>query len=212
MLAHPAVLGSRVFPRSSVVGLTMIAGFALLTALLAQWQIHLPFTPVPVTGQTLGVLLAGAALGSRAGAASQGLYWMLGAIGLPFYAGGTGGWEHATGSTAGYLAGFLVAAWVVGRLAESRQDRRVLTSIPAMLTGSAIIYGFGITWLMISLETDLAQAIALGFHPVRAWRSHQGRRRRRTPPRDLETARRRLNRIHHVNSVRSKNAFRAFFA
>ncbi len=165
MLAHPAVLGSRVFPRSSVVGLTMIAGFALLTALLAQWQIHLPFTPVPVTGQTLGVLLAGAALGSRAGAASQGLYWMLGAIGLPFYAGGTGGWEHATGSTAGYLAGFLVAAWVVGRLAESRQDRRILTSIPAMLTGSAIIYGFGITWLMISLEVDLAQAIAWGFTP-----------------------------------------------
>lgn len=165
MLAHPAVLGSRVLPRTSVVGLMMITGFALLTALLAQWQIHLPFTPVPVTGQTLGVLLAGAALGSRAGAASQGLYWMLGAIGLPFYAGGTGGWEHATGSTAGYLAGFLVAAWVVGRLAESRQDRRLLTSIPAMLAGSAIIYAFGITWLMISLQTDLPQAIAWGFTP-----------------------------------------------
>ncbi len=165
MLAHPAVLGSRVLPRSSVIGLTMITGFALLTALLAQWQIHLPFTPVPVTGQTLGVLLAGAALGSRAGAASQGLYWILGAVGLPFYAGGTGGWEHATGSTAGYLAGFLVAAWVVGRLAESRQDRRVLTSIPAMLTGSAIIYAFGITWLMISLKTDLPQAISWGFAP-----------------------------------------------
>ena len=165
MLAHPAVLGSRVLPRSSVISLTMIVGFALLTALLAQWRIHLPFTPVPITGQTLGVLLAGAALGSRAGAASQGLYWILGAVGLPFYAGGTGGWEHATGSTAGYLAGFLVAAWVVGRLAESRQDRHVLTSVPAMLTGSVIIYAFGVSWLMISLQADLPQALEWGFTP-----------------------------------------------
>ena len=166
MLAHPAVLSSRVFPRPNVsVTAVMIASFALFTALLAQWEFVLPFTPVPLTGQTLAVLLSGAALGSKAGAASQGLYWILGAAGLPFYSGGEGGWQAATGSTAGYLAGFVVAAWVVGKLAEAKADRNVVTAIPAMLAGSVIIYGFGVTGLMISLDVGLAQAIAWGLTP-----------------------------------------------
>lgn len=165
MLAHPAVLGTRVLPRSSIMTVASIIGLAFLTAVLAQWEIPLGFTPVPITGQTLGVVLAGATLGSRNGAMSMGLYWILGALGLPFYAGGAGGWEAATGSTAGYLVGFVVAAWVIGKLAESRQDRKVLTAIPAILTGSVIIYLFGVGWLMISLDVDLAQGLAWGFTP-----------------------------------------------
>ena len=165
MLAHPAVLGSRILPRSSVAGLASVIGFAFLTAALAQWEIVLGFTPVPITGQTLGVVLAGATLGSRNGAASMGLYWILGAIGLPFYSGGGSGWEVATGSTAGYLVGFVVAAWLVGRLAEHRQDREVLTAIPAILAGSVVIYMFGVAWLMSSLDVDLAQGLAWGFTP-----------------------------------------------
>jgi len=165
MLAHPAVLGARILPRSSVATAASVIGFALLTAALAQWEIPLGFTPVPITGQTLGVVLAGATLGSRNGAASMGLYWILGAIGLPFYSGGDGGWEAATGSTAGYLVGFVLAAWLVGKLAEHRQDRKVLTAIPAILAGSVVIYMFGVAWLMSSLDVDLAQGLAWGFTP-----------------------------------------------
>ena len=122
---------------------------------------------MPITGQTFAVLLAGAALGSQLGAASQGLYWFLGATGLPFYADGGGGWQAATGATAGYLVGFVVAAYVVGLLAERNQDRNVVTAIPAFLTGSAIIYGFGVAWLWVSVEafTTAEEAMAAGLTP-----------------------------------------------
>ncbi|MFZ9422130.1 MAG: biotin transporter BioY [Ilumatobacteraceae bacterium] len=148
---------------------TLIAGFALLTAALAQVRIPLSFTPVPVTGQTLAVLLAGASLGAWRGASSQLLYWLLGMIGLPFYSNGTGGWSVATGPTMGYLVGFIVAAAVVGRLAEYRHDRHVLTSVAAMTMGSMIIYVCGATWLAIDLGIPLAtgeqNAISLGVTP-----------------------------------------------
>ena len=143
----------------------LIAGFALLTAAFAQIEIPLWFTPVPITGQTLAVLLAGAALGSKLGAASQTLYVGLGALGLPFYSGGDGGWEAATGVTAGYLAGFIAAAAVVGLLAEQRRDRRVATSIPAFLAGSAVIYFFGVSWLTVSLDVSVTHALELGMVP-----------------------------------------------
>ena len=149
--------------------ITLITGCALFTAALAQVRIPLGFTPVPVTGQTLAVLLAGASLGAWRGAGSQLLYWLLGMVGLPFYSNGTGGWSVATGPTMGYLVGFIVAAAVVGRLAEYRHDRRVLTSIAAMTMGSMIIYAFGAAWLAINLGIPLAtgeqNAIALGVTP-----------------------------------------------
>jgi biotin transport system substrate-specific component len=148
---------------------TLIAGFALLTAALAQVRIPLGFTPVPVTGQTLAVLLAGASLGAWRGASSQLLYWLMGMVGLPFYSNGTGGWSVATGPTMGYLVGFIVAAAVVGRLAEYRHDRHVLTSVAAMTMGSMIIYVCGATWLSINLGIPLAtgvqNAISLGVTP-----------------------------------------------
>jgi biotin transport system substrate-specific component len=143
----------------------LVVGAALLTALAAQVSFLLPFTPVPVTGQTFAVLLAGTALGSRLGAASQALYVALGAAGLPFYADGEGGWQAATGATAGYLVGFVVAAAVLGMLAERRQDRTVLTAVPAMLMGTAIIYGLGAWWLSIELGVSAAKAVELGVAP-----------------------------------------------
>jgi biotin transport system substrate-specific component len=143
----------------------LVVGAALLTALAAQVSFLLPFTPVPVTGQTFAVLLAGTALGSRLGAASQALYVALGAAGLPFYADGEGGWQAATGATAGYLVGFVVAAAVLGMLAERRQDRAVLTAVPAMLMGTAIIYALGAWWLSIELGVSAAKAVELGVAP-----------------------------------------------
>ena len=157
--------------RSAIIAreIALVTGFALLTAALAQVRIPLGFTPVPVTGQTLAVLLAGASLGAWRGASSQLLYWLLGMVGLPFYSNATSGWSVATGPTMGYLVGFIVAAAVVGRLAEHHQDRKVLTSLAAMTLGSVIIYAFGATWLAIDLGIPLAtgetNAIALGVAP-----------------------------------------------
>ncbi len=147
----------------------LVLGFALFTAGLAQIELHLSFTPVPITGQTLGVLLAGGALGSKRGGISQLLYWGMGLIGLPFYAGGDGGWSNGTGATMGYFVGFIVAAFVVGRLAERQNDRVLSTSFAAMALGSVIIYIFGASWLAhhlhIPLATGETNAIGLGVTP-----------------------------------------------
>ena len=169
MTYAPAVLSTRILPRSrtsrQTAAIALIAGFALLTALCAQIRIPLGFTPVPITGQTFAVLLSGAVLGSRMGAASQLLYVLMGAAGAPFYAGGTGGWEYATGATMGYLLGFIAAAYAVGYLAEQHQDRRFATSIGAFLTGNLVIYALGVPWLMYSLSWDLAEGVAKGLAP-----------------------------------------------
>ena len=133
----------------------LVVGFALLTALAAQIEIPLGFTPVPLTGQTFAVLLAGAALGMRRGALSQLVYWFAGLTGLPFYSGGAGGWKSGTGATLGYLVGFIVAAGAIGYLAEKKQDRNFATSLPAMLAGSAIVYMFGVAWLAHNLEVPV---------------------------------------------------------
>jgi len=143
----------------------LVAGAVLLTAAAAQISFVLPWTPVPVTGQTFAVLLTSAALGMRLGAASQFIYIGLGAIGLPFYADAQGGWTAATGATAGYLIGFVLAAALIGRLAEDHQDRALITSIPAMLAGTAIIYACGATWLAHNLNVSAAKAVELGVAP-----------------------------------------------
>lgn len=149
-----------------------VIGFALLTALAAQVKFHLGFTPVPITGQTFAVLLAGGTLGMSRGAASQALYWAMGLMGLPFFAGGDGGWESGTGATMGYLAGFIVASALVGYMAERRADRNVITSLAAMTMGSVVIYAMGALWLAFDLGIPVADgddsALALGVTPFLA--------------------------------------------
>lgn len=158
-------LRSRALVRSAV----LVVAFALLTAALAQVQISLGFTPVPITGQTLAVLLAGTSLGMTRGAASQLLYWIMGLVGLPFYSGGAHGWQSGTGATLGYLMGFIVAAAVIGRLAERRHDRQVMTSLSAMALGTVIIYTMGALWLAHKLNVPVAtgeqNALTMGVTP-----------------------------------------------
>jgi biotin transport system substrate-specific component len=161
---RPIMLADLV-PRTRVRAVGLVVAFALLTAGAAQLSFHIPWTPVPVTGQTFAVLLAGSALGWRLGAASQALYVVLGAVGLPFYAAGASGWKAATGSSSGYLVGFVVAAAVVGRLAARGQDRTLVTSLQAMLAGSAVIYVFGVTWLAHDINVSAARAVELGMTP-----------------------------------------------
>jgi biotin transport system substrate-specific component len=164
--ATPRTLADRIpVPSTKVRDVALVIGFALFTAAAAQAKIALGFTPVPITGQTLAVLLAGGVLGWKRGAASQALYVALGAVGLPFYAGAEGGWEAATGSTAGYLVGFVLAAAFVGRLAERGQDRALITAVPAMLAGSALIYATGVWWLAHSVGVSTTEAIELGLVP-----------------------------------------------
>lgn len=130
----------------------LVVGGVLFTAAAAQVSIPLGFTPVPVTGQTLAVLLLAATLGARRSVLTQSLYWLVGALGLPFYASGDGGWEAATGATFGYFVGFVLASALVGRLAERGQDRALLTSFTAMLAGTVVIYAAGVTWLSYHLD------------------------------------------------------------
>jgi len=136
---------------------------SLLIALLAQIRIPLPFTPVPISGQTLGVLLVAAALGSRRGAASLGLYLVEGALGLPVFAGAPFGIARLLGPTGGYLIGFVAAAFVVGSLAERGWDRRWLGVLAMFAIGQAIIYLFGLAYL--STFVGLGNALNSGLWP-----------------------------------------------
>lgn len=134
----------------------------LFVAAFAQIAIPLPFTPVPITGQTFAVLLVGAALGSKRGAASLGLYTLAGAIGLPFFAAGKSG---LSGPTVGYLVGFIIAAYVIGLLAEKGMDRSFRTSLIPFLVGTVIVYAVGATWLAVSLKMTPLDAFNAGVLP-----------------------------------------------
>ena len=159
-------LYTRTFPRMAgwLRDLMLITVGALFVALLAQVKIPLPFTPVPLTGQTFAVLLVAAAFGSKRGAASMTLYIILGALGLPIFAGGAAGIAYLSGATLGYLIGFVAAAYVIGLLAERGLDRSIRTSIIPFLVGTVIIYICGVAWLAIVLGS-LGKALAAGFVP-----------------------------------------------
>ena len=141
-----------------------VAGVALLTALLAQVRIPLPFTPVPLTGQTLAVLLAGAALGSRRAFLSQALYLAAGAAGLPVFAGGGTG-AYLLGPTGGYLWSFPLAAALLGWLVERGAGRRVWTLALSLVLSDALVLTAGVLWLRGVFGVTSRQAWLQGFYP-----------------------------------------------
>lgn len=159
------VIAQRVFPRSGVVSVVLVVAAAAITALAAQVRIPLPFTPVPITGQTFAVLLTGAALGWKLGASGQILYVAAGVLGAPVFAEGAAGVEVITGATGGYLIGFVFAAALVGRMAESRQDRSFSAMFTAFILGSALIYVFGLIGLMAATGWPVAEAVEKGVVP-----------------------------------------------
>jgi biotin transport system substrate-specific component len=138
----------------------VLAGSALLAI---SAQISVPFYPVPVTGQTLVVLMIGMAYGSRLGAATLLAYLVEGGMGLPVFANGGAGWAYLAGPTGGYLTGFLVAAFILGLLAERGMGRGPVSTALAMLVGTAMIYLFGATWL--SSFIGFEKALAAGVMP-----------------------------------------------
>jgi biotin transport system substrate-specific component len=144
----------------------LIVGASIVTALAAQVAIPLPWSPVPITGQTWAVLLSGAVLGARRAFLAQVLYLMEGAAGLPVFAGFSAGFAVLAGPTAGYLIAFPFAAGVTGLLAEHGWDRRFLTMVAAMLLGSVVIFAFGLANLSRFLpEEQLLGAGLLPFLP-----------------------------------------------
>lgn len=151
--------------RSAVRHVVVVLGAALLTAASAQMFVPLPFSPVPISGQTFAVLLTAAALGPARGVAAQGLYVALGAIGLPFYAQGAGGVQVVLGATGGYLLGFIAAAAVVGWCARQGFDRSVRGTALSFIAGSLVIYAVGVPWLAAVTGLSLGSAIGAGLLP-----------------------------------------------
>ncbi|MFB0516100.1 MAG: biotin transporter BioY, partial [Candidatus Neomarinimicrobiota bacterium] len=143
------VLRPRAWRLGWVYDLTLVAGGSFLVALSAQAAFRLPFSPVPITGQTLAVLLVGALLGSVRGAVSLLLYLAEGIAGLPVFAAGGAGVAYFLGPTGGYLVGFVFAAALTGLLAERGWDRRVGSTLIAMLIGTVAIYAAGLAWLAV---------------------------------------------------------------
>lgn len=163
--AQPRVL-TDLISRSRLHDLAVIVAGALFVGLLAQISIPLSFTPVPVTGQTLGVLLVGASFGAARAALSMSFYLVAGLVGVPWFTGHSGGWHVAHGATFGYLLGFIVAGAVGGWMAANdRSDRKVLSAVASMLLSSAIIYTLGVTWLAFNLHVSMATAISYGLTP-----------------------------------------------
>lgn len=156
---------ARSFPRVDrrVRDVLLVVGGSLFVAALAQVKIALPFTPVPLTGQTLAVLVVGAALGARRGAASLLVYLLAGLAGLPVFHGGTSGTAVVLGPTGGYLIGFVAAAYLIGSLSARGLDRRIPTALLAFLVGEVVIYLFGVAWL--SLFLGLKGALIAGLLP-----------------------------------------------
>lgn len=157
----PLVLADLI-PGALVRDALLVVGAACLVGLMAQLSIHLSFTPVPITGQTFGVLLSGTVLGWRRGAAAMALYAVAGVAGVPWFA------DHAhgyVGASFGYVVGFVLCAGLCGYLAQRGADRSVLKSVPAMVAGEIVIYLCGVTWLALSLHVGASEALSLGFVP-----------------------------------------------
>ena len=161
----PIRLGERTPTR--VRHIALIAFGAGIVALSAQLVI--PTQPVPFTGQTLGVLAVGAALGFRRGAAALLLYLAIGAIGVPVYAEGKAGLGVVSGAPGGDLIGFVVAGAIVGRLAELGWDRRLPGALVAMAIGTAVIYAIGVPWLKVATGMSWAEAVNLGMTKFLVW-------------------------------------------
>lgn len=159
------LMGAAFAPLDRVRSLALVIGFSLLTALAAQVVIPLPWTPVPITGQTFAVLLTGALLGSRLGALAMIAYLIEGASGLPFFQSGNGGAHYLLISpTAGYLLSYPLAAFITGFLAERGWDKRFPTAALAMAIGSVLILLCGWSWLAM-WSGSAAHALSIGVLP-----------------------------------------------
>ncbi|QLL23152.1 biotin transporter BioY [Actinobacteria bacterium IMCC25003] len=170
MSLHSGSLRAAVFPRSTALtqAVFVVSGVGFIS-LLAQISLPVPGSPVPVTGQTLAVLLIGTTYGARLGFITFATYLLAGIAGAPIFAPSATSANHGiarlTGATGGYLVGMLVASLLLGYLADRKADQKFRTSFPALLLGDLVIFTFGLTWLHASLDMTWAATFKAGFTP-----------------------------------------------
>lgn len=169
-MSTTATLRTAVVTRSSALTEALfVVGGVVFIAAMAQVSVPVPGSPVPVTGQTLAVLLVGTTYGARLGLTTFATYLFAGIAGAPIFApsatSANHGIDRVMSATGGYLAGMLVASLVLGYLADRKADQKFLTSYPALLLGEIVIFGFGLTWLHNSLDLSWSATIAAGFTP-----------------------------------------------
>ena len=161
-------LADRIVSRTRVMDAVLIIAGAALTAVCAQ--IAVPLWPVPITGQTLAVLLVGVTLGAVRGGLSMVLYAILGIVGLPVFSESSSGWSVVAGPTGGYIIGFIFAAILTGWLAQREWDRKLLRAFVAFLAGSVVVFAFGLPWLAaflgaVGAPNDLNSVLTAGLYP-----------------------------------------------
>jgi biotin transport system substrate-specific component len=161
-LARPT-LADRIFARSVVTDLALIASGTALTALSAQMII--PMYPVPFTMQTFVVLIVGSTLGTTRGTLSMLLYAVLGLVGLPIFGGASSGAAVLFGASGGYIIGFIFAAALTGWLAQSNWDKKFLGAAVSFVAGGVVIFAFGLMGLSMSLHLGLQDTLADGLYP-----------------------------------------------
>lgn len=149
-------------PAGLVRDASLVAGGAVVTGVLSQVVVPLPFTPVPLSLGTFAVLLVGASLGPLRGTLAMLLYLAAGVVGVPWFAEQASGWHAAS---FGYVLGYVLAAGLVGALARRRADRRPLSMFGAALLATTAVYVGGVPWLMVSLGVGLGEALVLGVLP-----------------------------------------------
>jgi biotin transport system substrate-specific component len=161
-LARPT-LADRIFARSAVTDLALIASGTALTALSAQ--LIIPMYPVPFTMQTFVVLIVGSTLGTARGTLSMLLYAVLGLVGLPIFGGASSGAAVLFGASGGYIIGFIFAAALTGWLAQSNWDKKYLGAAVSFVAGSVVIFAFGLMGLSMALNLGLQDTLAGGLYP-----------------------------------------------
>jgi biotin transport system substrate-specific component len=167
---HSGSLRATVFPRSTALteALFVVGGIGFIS-LLAQIAIPVPGSPVPVTGQTLAVLLIGTTYGARLGFITFATYLLAGVAGAPIFApsatAANHGLDRLLGATGGYLVGMLIASLLLGYLADRKADQKFRTSFPALLLGDLVIFTFGLAWLHASLDLTWAATFKAGLTP-----------------------------------------------
>ena len=157
----PAVLADSL-PAGLVRDASLVTGGAVLTGMLSQVIVPLPFTPVPLSLGTFAVLLVGASLGPLRGTLAMVLFLGAGIAGVPWFAGQTSGWHEAS---FGYVLGYVLAAGLLGVLARRRADRRPVSMLGAAVVATAAVYVGGVPWLMVTLGVGLGEALILGVAP-----------------------------------------------
>jgi biotin transport system substrate-specific component len=156
-------LADTVFSRSLATDIALVGVGAAFTAVMAQ--IAVPLYPVPITGQTLAVLLVGATLGATRGALTMVVYALLGVVGLPVFSAASSGFGVLSGTTGGYIVGFIFAAGFTGWLAQRDWDKKYLGAALSFLGGTVVTFVFGLTWLALVTGGTLEQVLAWGLFP-----------------------------------------------